>query len=102
MKALKRTIIGLLVVVSVTLVWLHYQTANEKWVYHVRADFVDMPADDSALYQWLVAQPGVTNVMITREGQTLRVDYVSPNPPAKALGSVSMEANRRFGYRGRS
>jgi hypothetical protein len=36
---------------------------------------VKAPADDEALKEWVEAQPGVSDVSVTREGKTVRVRY---------------------------
>ena len=63
MIVLKRTIIGLLVVIFAAVLWLRYQTANAVWVYHERADFEEMPANDDGLREWLAA---AENAVATR------------------------------------
>lgn len=59
--------------------------------------FAELPTDDSALADWLQAQPGVRQPTVTREGKTLRVAYDLPwgQPWPEVLAACD-----RLGYKG--
>jgi hypothetical protein len=71
---------------------------DAAFVYHVRAAYAGLPADDRALEAWLRAQPGVRNVAVGREANVLVVTYerAAADPPLGLLAECD-----RLGYTGR-
>jgi hypothetical protein len=71
--------------------------------YGESAEFAEMPADDTALEDWLSKQPGVVRAFVRRDANTIRINWIMSrdllgDPPLPEL----REQFDRFGYRGLS
>jgi hypothetical protein len=59
--------------------WLGYRLANATSICTYRAEFTTLPASDDALRDWLASQPGVSGVSVSRDGQTVVVEFTMPS-----------------------
>jgi hypothetical protein len=114
-----------LVPVAAALAWaalvvgLGFRLANATWVRTVRLDFAALPPSDEPLRDWLSSQPGVINPAVSREGDTLVIEYavsaqrfhsigrvgdtvvIEYTAPAHVKRSLQLtDATARFGYEG--
>ena len=58
-----------------------------------------MGVSDDVLREWLAAQPDVTDSSVSRDGQTVAVEYVGPLRGSQPLLDPVGQAER-LGYRG--
>lgn len=88
------------VVVVVILAVFGYRLVNATRTYTHRTDSATLPADDSALTDWLKSRPGVLSATVSRDGNTVVVVFVKAVFGSEPLPNIHAE-DERFGYRGR-
>lgn len=62
--------------------------------------YAELPADDSALANWLRSQPGVQEVTVSRRGDTVLLGFTMPSLGGHPQPDVVGQAGRLAGYRG--
>src|SRR5262249_39582557 len=91
--------IGTAVVTVAVLAAFGSRLANAPRTHSYRTDYSTLPTDDTALTEWLRTRPGVSGATVSREGNTVVVEFVKA-----VLGSDSSpdihSQDERFGYRG--
>jgi hypothetical protein len=99
MKASPRVAVSVTVVGLALLGWLGYRAANATAVYTYRIDFATLPESDDTLREWLASQLGVVASSVSRDGQTVVVEYVRSLYTRQPLLGPVGEA-KPFGYGG--
>jgi hypothetical protein len=101
-----KTFIVMILVILVTIMaitvfyWL--LSLRLLFAYEVRVRFSSMPETDNELEEWLLAQPGVTKGVVSRNGQELHINYVIKQNFMRADPSTPNveSALERMGYQG--
>jgi hypothetical protein len=97
MKASRCSILIHAVVAVGLLGWLVHHLATVTSAYTARLDCANLPADDTALRDWVAAQPGVQVAAVRREGATVVVVFEQA-PWGDAPVANLIEQATRLGY----
>ena len=99
MKASRSAAVAVAVVGLALLGWVGYRAANATAVYTYPIDFGTLPESDDPLREWLASQRTVAASSVSRDGQTVVVEYVRSLYSRQPLLDPVGEA-QRLGYGG--
>jgi hypothetical protein len=91
LRLLKYTIyITLILLVLGLPCWIYLHQVKISFLYEAKAEFIELPTDDKALEEWLLAQPGVVKASSQRENKAIRIYWIMNqnslgNPPTPDL-----------------
>ncbi len=69
--------------------------------YGVRAQFTELPDDDSSLEAWLREQPGVVRVYVNRDPNAIRIYWIMSQDLTGRPSAPDVRATfEQFGYKG--
>jgi hypothetical protein len=86
-------------IILVIVGWFGYRVVTATWAHTYWLEYATLPADDEALAAWLRSQPGVSAPSVTREGNTLVVQFKQRSLWMAGGPNVVGEADR-LGYSG--